>query len=147
AETGEVLRSSLANFTSGLGVMTYESVKVWIEGGRVDRQQIRSVAQSALLGYYGDHNESQDSFLSFSLDAVLESWAHSNSQTWENLVSNVTIRTCDVKDHFEWQDRRTYTLVCPSKSGQVKLQLEGSAQVHANDVLTALDRLEYNVRF
>lgn len=39
AETGEILRTSLANFTAGLVAMTFESVKVWIESGYGRRRQ------------------------------------------------------------------------------------------------------------
>jgi hypothetical protein len=146
-ETGEVLKDSLASFTSGLVGMTFESVKVWIEGGRGDKQQLRAVAHSALVNHYGRHNDHQDSFLTFSLDGMLDNWAQHHSETWEDLSSQVIIRSCNVPKHFEWEDNRTYTLVRPSKSGDLPLQIEGSVQVQASDVITALERMDYRIWF
>ncbi|UEM13215.1 hypothetical protein J4G43_002340 [Bradyrhizobium barranii subsp. barranii] len=146
AETGGIFKSSLTEFTSSLVGMTFESVKVWVESGKGEPPQIRSVAQSALVNYYGDHNLEADSFVSFSLDDMLDRWASANSQTWEGFTSSVTIRACNVPGHFEWQENRNYTVVCPSKTGKLPFRLEGSSQVNA-DVFEALDRMEFRVRF
>lgn len=147
AETGNILKSGLANFTAGLVGMTFESVKVWIENGRGEPHQVRSVAHCALVNYYGEHSVEADSFLSFSLEDMLDNWALASAQTWEGMSSSVTIRGCDIPDHFEWQENRNYTVVCPSSSGTLPFRLEGSFQVRASDVLKAMDRLDFRVRF
>jgi hypothetical protein len=103
--------------------------------------------RSALVNYYGGHNLGNDSFLSFSLDDMLDNWARTNSQTWENFSSAVTIRPSNVPNHFEWEENRTYTLVCMSKTGEIPLQIEGSVQVKAGDVIKALDLMDFKVRF
>lgn len=146
-ETGNIFKSNWDGFTSGLTGMTFESVKFWVESRRGNPPQIRSVAQAALVSFYGDHNVESDSFVNFSLDDMLDNWASANSQTWEGFTSSVTIRGCDIAGHFEWQETRNYTLVCPSKAGKQPFRLEGSSQVRADDVLNALGRMDFWVRF
>lgn len=146
-ETGQILKGSLADFSSGLVGMSFESVKVWVEGGRGEAEQIRTIAKSALISCYGSHNREPESFLTFSLDDLLDNWAKANSQTWENFSSTVTIRPTTIAGHFEWEERRHYHLVCMSKSGDLPLRLEGSAQIEASQVITALDLLNFKVRF
>ncbi|WP_316175280.1 hypothetical protein [Bradyrhizobium sp. SZCCHNRI1073] len=146
-ETGNVLRESLADFTSGLVGMTFESVKVWIEGGRGKPDQVRTIAKSALISSYGAHNNEPESFLSFSLDDLLDNWATANSQTWENLFALVTIRPSTIQNHFEWEERRTYNLVCMSRCGQLPIKLEGSYQISAPEIIKALGSLDFQVRF
>jgi hypothetical protein len=146
SETANVLKESLTSFTSGLVGMTFESVKVWIEGGRGKPDQIRTVAHSALISYYGKHNLEQGSFLMFSLEDMLDNWASASAQTWENFSSDVTIRSSNVSDHFEWEENRSYTLVCISSEGELPLRLEGSVQVKATEVIQALNQMRFSVR-
>jgi hypothetical protein len=146
-ETGSILKRSLADFTSGLVGMSFESVKVWVEGGRGEPEQIRTIAKSALIGCYGAHNSKPESFLTFSLEDMLDNWATSSSQTWENFASVVTIRPSPITGHFQWEERRNYDLVCVSKSGELPLRLEGSTQISFSQVITALNSLNFKIRF
>jgi hypothetical protein len=146
-EAGSALIGSLQSFTSGLTGMTFESVKLWVEGKRGDSTQIRKVAQSALVSYYGDHNVGGDDLVTFMLAEMLDRWALAHSQIWESFVSNVTIRQSTLPGHFEWEERRSYNLICKSKSGELPLRLEGSAQVNPDQLIKAVEQMEFRVRF
>jgi len=146
-ETGEVLTRSLAGFTSGLVGMTFESVKVWVDGGRGSPDQVRTVARSALVSHYGRHNDQASNLLDFVMRDLLDKWARDHSQVWDNFSSNVTVRPSSIKGHFEWQETRTYTVICFSREGELPLRLEGSVQIGAVEVMTALDQMEFRIRF
>jgi hypothetical protein len=146
-ETSSALTSSLASFTSGLAGMTFESVKLWVENRRGEPNQIRTVAQAALVSYYGDHNLGGDNLVSFMLAEMLDRWALGQSQTWKSFVSSVTIRPSTLSGHYEWEESRSYTLVCMSKTGELPLRLEGSVQINANQLADALEQIDFRVRF
>ena len=146
-QTGSILTNSLADFTSGLVGMSFESVKVWIENGRGTKEQIKTLTGAALVNSYGKHNEDKDSLIEFVLDAVLGKWALEELQIFENYVTSTTIRSCGIANHFEWEERRTYTVLCLANTGSIPLRLEGSAQVEVGQLKHAIDQMDISVRF
>lgn len=146
SETSTVLSKGLSEFTSGLVGMSFEAIKVWIEGKSGKPNQVRLVGASSLKAYYGDHLQASDNILDFVLDEILESSAHPHTQTWENFSTVITIRKGSVPGHFEWEETKNYTVVHPLGSGTIPIRLENSWQVSPNHIQAALAKLEFNVR-
>lgn len=145
AELNDVMRSGLSNFGAGLHSLSFEAVKVWIEGGRGTPDQVRAVAISALKSYYGPHHSRSDNLVDFVLDDVLQNCAFPRGQTWSSYVTNITLRSSEIHGHFEWEERRSYDVNCPSASGIIPLRLETSAKVAPDQVLKALDQMSYRI--
>jgi hypothetical protein len=145
--TGDILKNGLASFTSGLVGMTFESVKVWVEGGRGKPDQIRTIGACSLKSYYGTHHTANSNMIDFVLDDILEYSAMPTAQVWEHYSTNIVIRPSNIPDHFEWEERRNYDAVCPSRTETLPLRLEGSTQVSANRLLDALNKMDFTIKF
>jgi hypothetical protein len=147
SDTGNIITTALSNFTSGLMGMSFESVKVWIEGGLGGKPQLRVLAETALVSTYGRHNLGQDSIVALVMNGLLDTWAVGTAQIWEQFTSVVILRKSPLKNYFQWEETRRYTLICFSQTGEVPIDLEGSARIQSNEVAATLDEMEFWARF
>jgi hypothetical protein len=145
--TGAILENSLSRFASGLVGMSYESVKVWVDGGKGSPEQMRAVALSSLKKHYGGHHSGSDNMIDFVMDDIIEGWAFSTAQTQENYSTTIVLRQATIPDHFQWEERKNYTVVCAAKTGKHLIRLEGSTQVGKNLVLEALNNMDFTIKF
>jgi hypothetical protein len=127
--------------------MSFESVKVWIEGGKGAPAQVRTIATASLKKYFGPHHSNNDNMIDFVMDDIMEGSALPTSQTWENFSTNIVIRPGTTGDHFEWQENRNYIVVCAARAGTLPMRLEGSAQVDKRHIIESLDRMEFIIKF
>jgi hypothetical protein len=139
-----IVAEGLDRFTTGLFGMSYESVKVWVEG-RGQISQIRSIADLSLQKCFGC-NENSNDFVDFVTRGILDVWAAPAAQTWESFSISVTIRPCSMPGHFEWEEKREYLAVSASRSGLLPIRLENSFQVTKSHVLEALDKLALTIK-
>lgn len=137
----------LTAFTSGLVGMSFEAVKVWVEGGTGGRDQVRAIGLTSLKCYFGPHQSKGDNLIDFLTDGIMENSAGTQSQTWSSFDSNVILRASDMQGHFEWEETRNYDVVCNDRSGTLPLRLENSTKVEPQQVLAALDRMQFLIRF
>lgn len=135
----------LHRFTDGLAGMTFESVKVWVEGGSGQISEIRAVALTSLRKCYG-HNSNNNELIDFVTGNIMDAWAVPTAQTWETFSLGVTIRPCSVPGHFEWEEKREYHAVSASRSGMLPIRLENSVRVTKEHVLAALDKLDLKIK-
>lgn len=140
----EIVAEGLERFTTGLFGMSYESVKIWVEG-RGQTTQVRSIAGLSLQKCFG-HNENNNDLVDFVTRGILDVWADPAAQTWESFSIAVTIRPCSIPRHFEWEEKREYLAVSASKSGVLPIRLENSFQVTKSNILQALDKLELVIK-
>ncbi len=145
-DISNVLADGLGKFTRSLVDMSFEAVKIWVENGRGAPEERRLIGVSSLKAFYGDHLDDEDNILHFVLDEILESSAHAKAHTWENLSINIMIRESPVPNHFEWEETKKYTVVCPAGSGNIPIKIENSWQVGPEIIQNALDNLEYSLR-
>jgi hypothetical protein len=141
-----VLEQGLGKFTRSLADMSFEAVKVWVENKQGAPDQVRLIGVSSLKAFYGDHLDDDGNILHFVVDEILESSARSNAHTWENLSTNIVLRKSPVPNHFEWEETKNYTVVCPAGSGNIPIKIENSWQVGPKAIQTALEKLEYTLR-
>jgi hypothetical protein len=127
--------------------LSFESVKIWVEGGKGSSEQIRAVALSSLKKRCGEHYSVNDNMIDFVIDNIVDGGGLSASQTWENYSTNIVLRGANIPDHFEWEERKNYTVVCAAKDGMHRILAEGSAQVGKNRIIEALDKLDFTVKF
>lgn len=145
--TGVILRDSLSHFTSGLASMSFEAVKVWVEGGQATDIQSKSIGAASLRLHYEMKQGDDDDLVGFMLADIMDGSAYSSSQIWDNLITNVTIRNCNVPGHLEWEEQKSYTVVCRAAQGALPLLLEASFQVGNTHIDAVLKRLEYSIEF
>lgn len=145
--TQETISLGLSAFTRGLSSMSHQAVVVWLERGAAQGREARDIAVLSSKIHYGKHHKGEDNLIDFVVDEILDHWGFDSSQTWERFNTHVTIRPSQLPDHFEWEELKSYDVVCPSQSGVLPLLLEGSAKVEPEHVLAALDRLDYKIRF
>lgn len=145
AETQKTLREGLGDFTGRLTGMSFEAVKVWIEDGRANPDQLRIVGASSLKSYFGRHLEATGNVLDFALDSIVEGSAHVDAQTWHHFNTFITIRKGDLPEHFQWEEKKTYTIVSQSVPGTVPIQIENSWKVEQGQIETVLKQLQFDV--
>src|SRR4051812_20850068 len=91
-KTGNILQGGLDKFVAGLGTMSFEAVKVWIENGKAESSQLRVVGTSSLKSHFGKHLSAPDNFLDFVLESIVDASARADTQTWDRFSTNITIR-------------------------------------------------------
>jgi len=147
SEVGNIFESTVSSFVSGLSNLSYESIRMWVDNGRGTKEQIKIIAETSLINIYGKHNTGEGNLLEFILGGVLDIWGTESAQVWENFVSQVTLRPISIPDYFEWEETRTYSLICKSKSGVVPIRLEGSVRIRPDEIRSAIEHLEFRFRF
>ena len=145
ASTGAILEASLSTFVSGLIGISFEGVKLWVEGKRGSPAQIRAIGMTSLKSYYGQHHQGAGNLLDFLVNDVMEPAAARTSPVWEDLSTVVTLRPSTIADHFEWEEQRTHTIYCESESCSYPLLLETSYKVDYASLEHALGRITYKL--
>lgn len=144
-KTGGIIQVGFDKFVAGLGTMSFEAIKVWVENGKAEGTQLRVVGSSSLKSYFGQHLSKPDNFLDFVLDSIVEGSARVDAQTWDRFSTVITIRKGSVPDHLQWEEQKTYDLVCHVQGCSVPMQIENSWRVGPAHIQTALSDLEFNV--
>lgn len=144
-KTGGIIQGGLDKFVSGLGSMSFEAVKVWIEKGGAESTQLRTVGASSLKGAFGKHLSTPDNFVDFVLGSIVDASARTDTQTWDRFSTVITIRKGNVPGHFQWEEHKTYSIVCHLHDCTVPLRIENSWCVGPLHLQAALSELDFTV--
>jgi hypothetical protein len=125
--------------------MSFEAVKVWVEKGTVQSQELRVVGASSLKSYFGKHLSPSDNFLDFVLDSIVDESARADTQTWDNFSTAITIRKSAVPGHFQWEEAKAYSVVCHVGGCSLPIQIENSWQVDSKHIHAAVSEMEFSV--
>jgi hypothetical protein len=145
SEISGAIEKNFERFVSGLGRMSFEAVKVWIEKGQAQSGELRTVGASSLKTHFGPHLGSPGNFVDFVLESVVDVSARADAQTWEGFNSRITIRKGGIPDHFQWEERRFYSVLFHAQGCTVPINTENSWQIGPTYVQGALKELDYNV--
>jgi hypothetical protein len=146
-DANQILKEGLGNFTGRLESLTYEGVKLWIEGRRGTPSETRAIGLQSLKSYYEVPSNEAGNLVDFVVNELTEGYAPKLGQTWEELVSSVTIRPSAFAGCFEWEEERTYNLVCKGCSGKYTLQQAGSFRIDKANVQDALNFMQMKIVF
>lgn|GEM_PF-3235436 len=141
------LQRGVQDVANGISLLSLDSVKSWIVYGKNDSVTVRSVAEVALFTTYGDHHRKGESIIDYMMEDVLDKFGVKAGVMWENLTSQVTIRSSNVDGHFQWEEEREYTIVCDTGEANVPVKIEVSFQIRPDTVQSALDNMEYWVKY
>jgi hypothetical protein len=144
-KTSGVLQAGLDRFVIGLGAMSFEAIKVWIDNGQAQSPQLRVVGASSLRAYFGKHLSTSDNVLDFVLDSIVDESARADTQTWDRFSTTITIRKSAIPGHLQWEETKAYSVVCHAEGCSIPIQIENSWQVGPEHILSALSEMEFSV--
>lgn len=126
-------------------------ILAWITNA-LDTRDHREIGITALKSYYGKHNNTEDNYVDYVLQNFLDRTAIPQGFSREHLVSNINVRKSslgkegkDEGDIFQWEETKSFNLICPAGSGVYPLRFHSSSRVRSQNLAEILDNFKVEI--
>lgn len=133
-----------SSLVTGVNELNEEIVKKWIAIPGA-RKSLKNIGVTSLTQHY-DPTKKNGGLTEYIIENILDRYASSESITRRNFINNITVSPHADNNFLSWHDNKTYTLVCPKGSGEVRMRGYISIAVQAEDVESVLGNINYTCK-
>ncbi len=132
--------------TIGSARISHNSVSKWIANSFETPEKYKLIAVSSLCKCYGAHSSSENSYLNYVVDNLIETHAKPEAITRHNCNITVVIRKVDEhSDLLQWEERKDYVLNCPSGRTSTPVGTTISARANLDNVGRLVEALTLTI--